>query len=355
MNTAERLISSINTSEVDVPLVVGTSCMILEELEAPLEERVTASCLVKTKDGKLIDPETGKSIDTMLAENNVVDLAEKRASKRTEENTGDAHKIDLWLSPSHPLRSKEARCNVCVTYTEQELLHILPDIEKILKNKEYVLEKIQENGNAVVMYAFPSKFSDMQCVELAQKLIRYSRLENPSVTTPEQLRVTPLVFQATSESWPYVLYDLGMISQASLKTVISGKVFNNREKANIISEKLKDEFIDEYTIAGEQINERTKVVNKIRERASDYGYRLSHRSSGCPTSGRSFDAYVKLTETTIIFYTVAEREADKFKYIKKGICNKCKEIKMVCPPPFGCRWCRGCTVKYSERSLHLAA
>lgn len=274
-------------SELQVRYSADTGCQFLEERDAPIKDRITVTCLTKTPEGVLIDPETGWSLSEMFTLLTGIDYKENEANKKIEKAVGQSGKLVVWWSLPDPRRSNESRVNWYITYEGEELEKILPLAGKTLINKEAALKRIKENGKLILLYALPAKLQHNDGLEIAPQIAGLSPY-NPKIESGEQLRVTPLVINIPNEYWVEVASEFFVFDNPEVwQRVKDGTVFSMRENTNKVSVNSAKKRVRLIELAA-RFPEYNIVLERVRAYdAEQAGMRLKQANKYCPTDLQS--------------------------------------------------------------------
>lgn len=315
-------------------MTTDNSCRFLEEGDRPLENRITVTCLIKS--GKfLIEPASGLKLQDGLSKNCPLDPAENEALFNLQEQIGWEYFVGFWISPPEPPTYPEARLNFYVTYTGKHLQAILPQIERILvqEKKEAALQRINEAGSVILLYAIPAKYTVQECTDLALRLACFFGISDTNLEKVETLRKNPLRLAIPTSHWIDILKHLIEIPWA-WKKIEDGSVFVNREKANAVAYKMTQKFLPLIIAAGNNLFQQQLIEKQMRIAAEVLGYKIVSQNSSCPTT--AFNYMDNLARRLILF------GSNSGKFTEQGICRMCNRIKLVCPPPAGCYVCQDC-------------
>ncbi|MBI4033304.1 MAG: hypothetical protein HY377_02220 [Candidatus Blackburnbacteria bacterium] len=325
-------------SEQELRFVPDLGCRYLEERDASIRDRITVTCLTKTPEGLLVDPETGTPLKEMLSLFTGVDQAEDNANTKIEEKVGLSENIVLWWSPPHPLRSKESRINLFVTYEGGELEEVLPQATRALVNKERALQRIRENKRLILLFALPSKHQAEECLRIAPQIAALNP-QNPAIRSAEDLRNNPLLIPAATQYWVNVASEFIKFEDPEVwERIKNGVVFAMREATN----KLSIKFAQKHSILIREVQTRPSLRNlleyKIRKYAEEMDIRLKQANKSCPTGLIAFDLYHNLATLSLLF--LVGENSQKITWTQ-GVCSICHKNTLV----GDCKFCESCAKK----------
>lgn len=258
--------------------------LLLEKRNAPIEDRITVSCLTKTKEGALLDVETGIPLAEMIAEATSVDKAEKSANQILELKVGDSGITVVWISGPSRLRSKESRYNFFVTYTGSDIDRLLPLVEKILVNKEEGIQRIKNHGNIVLLYASPSKDDADKCVNTAKQIIAAANISSLQIDNLEQLRTLPLSIEVSNKDWAEYFSKFINLPPKVWERFANNSIFDMQSLANKDGVILAHVFAPLLWHARGDVRTTREIYRQMEMAARKMGYDLIEANLSCPTN-----------------------------------------------------------------------